>query len=241
MQERALPGLERLMDVCRKNNIVMDIEPPGRHPPRAGEMVGGLPFGPVLALVYARSRRMSFGGELDGIFLYQADDVDDMDEQSEEVRWGWPEIFKTSLFVFAGEPALAYYFATVPVLADEKGMQPVVRIDGYEDLYALPIASSVDRFFDTYSRSLERQVELVRSEAESKARLEAKLGPRFQDSLSSLFYEHPPRINFPWEVPDLIARDEPLVKMLRAGRFDFLMESCAEAREWVGKVLAAST
>jgi hypothetical protein len=54
--------------------------------------------------------------------------------------------------------------------------------------------------------------------------------------------EQRPTLGFPWEVPDLIARDEPLVKLLQAGRFDFLMESCPDALAWVAKVLdAAST
>jgi hypothetical protein len=185
---------------------------------------------------------MAFCGELDGFYIHGADDVNELVERNQEESQRWPEIFRSSLFIFAGEPALLYCFATVPGLADGTGVQPVVMVDPYEDVYALPIASSVDRLFDTYSRSLERQVELIREEAESKARLEAEFGPPAPGSLSALLSEHTPRINFPWEVPDLIARDEPLVKLLQAGRFDFLMESCPDALAWVAKVLdAAST
>ncbi|KFA89861.1 hypothetical protein Q664_32510 [Archangium violaceum Cb vi76] len=157
---------------------------------------------------------------------------------NEEWRWDWSDPFR-GLLVFAKEQALAYYFATVPGLADEQGIQPVVWIDTYEDLYALPIASSIDRFFDTYSHSLERQVELIREDSEFKARLETESGPPAPDSLRALWSKDIPRINFPWEVPDLIARDESLVRLLRAGRFDFLMDGCEDAHEWVGKVLAA--
>lgn len=201
-----LPGLERLTEVCRRNGIPVELEPPSLHPPQSGEGVGGLPFDPVLAAVYARSRRMAFG-ELDGFHLYRVDDVSDLVRENEEVRWGWPEVFRTSLIVFAGEPALLYCFATVPGLADADGIQPVVKIDPYEDVVAIPVASSVDRFFDAYSHALERRGE---------------------------------PIHFPWGLPDVIARDTPLVELLRAGRFDFLMGGCQDIHQWVGKVLAAA-
>jgi hypothetical protein len=229
------------MTVCRENGIPMTLNPPPPHPPQAGVLVCGLPVDPVLAAVYACSGRVAFGGVLDGFYLHRANELQDLIEVNAERPRYWPEAFRTSLFYFGGEPALAYYYATVPKLADEQGMQPVVWVDTYEDLYALPIASSVDRFFDTYSYSLERQVELIRRHAESNARLEAEFGPPPPGSISELLAQDTPRINFPWEVPDLIARDEPLVKLLRAGRFDFLMEGCEEAHAWVGKVLAAAS
>jgi hypothetical protein len=240
-QAHPLPGLERLMAVCQKNGIPMDAQPPARAPPRAGERMCGLPFDPLLAAVYARSARVAFGGTLEGFYLNRADDSKDLIAHNEEVREFWPEAFRVSLVVFAGESALAYYFATVPSLADDKGIQPVVWVDTYEDLYAMPIASSVDRFFDTYSRALERWVELIREDAESKARDEAELGPPPPDSLSALLAEDTPVLNFPWDASDLIARDEPLVELLRAGRFDFLMESCPDALSWAAKVLAAAS
>jgi len=201
----------------------------------------GLPFDPLLAAVYVRSARMTFGGTLEGFYLYRANEAKDLIEENEAVREFWPEAFRRSLLVFAGEPALAYYFATVPTLADDKAIQPVVWVDTYEDLYAMPIASSVDRFFDTYSHSLERQVGLIREDAESKARREAEFGPPAPDSLRALLDEGTPRINFPWAVPDLVARDEPLVELLRAGRFDFLLESSPDALSWAAKVLAAAS
>ncbi|PTL81688.1 hypothetical protein [Vitiosangium sp. GDMCC 1.1324] len=178
----------------------------------------------------------------DEFFLFSSkpEDGSVFANQVKEWRQEWSAPFK-DLLVFAKEQALAYYYATVPKLADEQGIQPVVNVDTYEDLYALPIASSVDRFFDTYSRSLERQVELIREEAEFNARLEAEFGPPAPGSLRELLSAQTPRITFPWEVPDLIARDEPLVKLLRAGRFDFLMEGNKDAQEWVGKVLAAAS
>lgn len=240
-REHVLPGLERLMDVCQRNGIPAVFERPSRHPPRAGDMVGGLPFDPILAAVYARSRSMAFGGELEGFYLYRADTVRELVDANERVREGWPEELRASLSVFAGEPALLYCFATVAGLAGETGEQPVVRVDPYEDVVAVPVASSVDRFFDTYSHALERQVELIREDAGFKARLEAEFGPPAPDSLRALRSKDRPRITFPWEVPDLIARDEPLVRLLQAGAFDFLMGGCQDIHKWVGKVLAAAS
>ncbi|WNG33495.1 hypothetical protein F0U61_07595 [Archangium violaceum] len=198
-----------------------------------------MPFDPVLAEFYARSRRMAFG-ELEGFFLYRVDNVSDLARENEEVHWGWPEVFRTSLIVFAGEPALLYCFATVPGLADADGVQPVVKIDPYEDVVAIPVASSVDRFFDAYSHALERRMELIRQEAEFNARFEAEFGPSAPDSLRTLVSKDTPGTHFPWSVTDLMARDASLVELLRAGRFDFLMGGSEDIHQWVEKVLAAA-
>jgi hypothetical protein len=140
----------------------------------------------------------------------------DLGRVNEEWRRDWPEPFR-SLLVFAKEDRLAYYFATVPALASESAPQPVVKVDVHEELYALPVASDVDRFFETYSRYLEALVASPDYEEDGAAAL-----------------------TFPWDVPELIARDQPLVELLRAGRFDFLMAKSADARKWVSQVVAAS-
>ncbi|WP_309892570.1 hypothetical protein [Archangium sp.] len=112
---------------------------------------------------------------------------------------------------------LAYHYATVPRLADARGLQPVVKVDVHEEPYAVPLASNVDRFFDTYSRYLESLV----AEPDYE-----ELGPAVR--------------TFPWQVPELIARDLPLVEMLQAGRFDFLMPKNEETRSWVAMILGAA-
>jgi hypothetical protein len=89
-----------------------------------------------------------------------------------------------------------------------------VKVDVHEDLYALPVASDMNRFFEVYSRYLEA---LVRA-------------PSYEEDGSSALV-------FPWHMPELIAQDQPLMEMLRAGRFDFLMEGNADARRWVEEVL----
>jgi hypothetical protein len=104
-------------------------------------------------------------------------------------------------------------------LADAQGRQPVVHVDTYEEPYALPVASNVDRFFDTYSRYLEAAVAAA------------------PDYLA----EGAPPFSLPWGVPELLARDEALVESLRAGRFNSLMlADDLETQAWIAKVLGAS-
>ena len=54
---------------------------------------------------------------------------------------------------------MLYRFATVPPLASPEGLQPVIFLDPYETMYALPVASNLHQFFETYTRYLEMQLE----------------------------------------------------------------------------------
>ncbi|WP_309893512.1 hypothetical protein [Archangium sp.] len=119
------------------------------------------------------------------------------------------------MIVFGGD---LYTYATVPRLADEQGRQPVVRVDTYEEPYALPVASNVDRFFDTYSRYLEAVV----------------ADPDYQRTGDS-------DLLFPSHATELLARDERLVELMRAGRFDSLMKIRDDStRRWVAKVMGTA-
>jgi hypothetical protein len=44
-----LPGLEWLMAVCQRLNLRLETLPPAREPLKAGSLLEGLPFDPVLA------------------------------------------------------------------------------------------------------------------------------------------------------------------------------------------------
>lgn len=112
------------------------------------------------------------------------------------------------------ETGFSYYFATVPRLADSRGVQPVVHVDGYE-AHAVPVASSVDRFFDTYSRYLELMV----------------VDPGY-------IYDRVAEVGFPWGVSQLIAQDEPLMELVRAGRFDFLTGDYEAGHRWTPRLLS---
>lgn len=214
MESVRLSGLERLLDVCRRLGLRADVTPPRRTQPVVGSAICGHPLDPVLAAVYAQ-----FG------YVYVAEDVyvlrvDERENQLEtQNRWWnerWQPQLAMPLSLFGGKASLAYFLATVPGLADESGWQPVVQVDTNEldGPYALPLASNVDRYFDVYSRYLEALV----------------THPSFTaDGMTAL--------TFPWEVPELFARDERLVELIRAGSFAPLMPG-PEERAWAARVVA---
>jgi hypothetical protein len=84
------------------------------------------------------------------------------------------------------------------------------------DRFVLPIASDVDRFFDTLSRYIEILVE------DEGYRLDGIRG-----------------VEFPDNVPELIARDRRLVEMIVTGRFDFIMNLGDEFQDWLARVKSA--
>ncbi|KFA93610.1 hypothetical protein Q664_08435 [Archangium violaceum Cb vi76] len=131
---------------------------------------------------------------------------------NEGMRQNDAEAFHSSL-VFGQEPNLAYYYGTVPELADPQGVQPVVYIDAHDQPLILPVASSIDRFFDLFSRYLEAMAE----------------DPLYVE-------EHHSSIAFPWDVPELVARDEPLVRMVEANHFDILLKDDEHSRNWLARI-----
>jgi hypothetical protein len=222
MKMLPLPGLDRLLEAIKKYELPVRESPPAASVRSPGEPLLGRPFDPMLAAFYER-----LGGLTLHLELYIASCDARMDEvhlENKRAQSHWPEPFR-SLLVFGGQEALAYRYATVPSLADAQGLQPVVEVDPYEDIYALPVASNVDRFLDTYARYLELLYET----------------PEFRDDPDA----RPP---FPSGVPELIAEDRALVGMLVEGRFDSLMfqpeiqseETQEYLRRWVAKLRATS-
>jgi hypothetical protein len=120
-----------------------------------------------------------------------------------------------SSLLFGQIPSLAYYLATVPALADSKGIQPVIFINGYEGDQVLPVASNVDEFLRMFSIYLERAV----------ARPEFVVERRI-------------RLQFPESVQDVVARDLRLVEAMSSGSFGWLIRT-EESREWVSGVVKA--
>ncbi|WP_309892325.1 hypothetical protein [Archangium sp.] len=209
----ALPGLERLMEVCRRLSLRLEILPPASEPLKAGDLLEGLPFDSVLATVYARLGYAAFGTGVKGWGLLQSDEqVHGLEKENKWWREAWWEELGEPMIVFGGD---LYTYATVPRLADERGRQPVVQVDTYEEPYSLPVASNVDRFFDTYSRYLEAVF----------------ADPDYQQTGKS-------DLLFPWHVTDILSRDERLVELMRAGRFDALMKIGDDStRRWAAKVM----
>jgi len=218
MQPMALPGLERLMDVCERLNLNLETLPPARAPLKAGCLLEGLPFDPVLASVYARLGHARFATGLGGAgwkLKHSDDQVHKLEEENK--RWrerGWEELGEP-VIVFGGN---LYTYATVPSLADERGWQPVVEVDTYEpDPVVMPVASNVDRFFDSYSRYLEAVV----------------ADPRYLETGDT-------ELLFPLHATDILARDERLVELMRAGRFDALMKNGDDSiRRWAARVMGS--
>jgi hypothetical protein len=210
---RPLPGLERLTGTCRRLGLPVKLPPPIPAAPREGESVLGQPIDPLLAAVYQRLGDATFGD----FFIERPDpsDPDGLYQWNEWVKRRNEEPFRSCL-LFAKTPGLAYFYAVVPRLADARGRQPVLYIDNHDERVVLPIASDVDRFFDTYSRYLEALVQAP-------------------DYTPGEFWA----LSFPWSVPELIARDRPLVELLMAGRFEGLMTTATAEREWLQQVKSA--
>ncbi len=216
MESMVLPGLERMIEVCQRLNLSLEILPPARDPLKAGELLEGLPFDSVLATVYTRLGYAAFGPGMKGWGLLQSDDqVHELQKRNNWWREAWWEELGEPMIVFGGD---LYTYATVPRLADERGRQPVVQVDTYEEPYSLPVASNVDRFFDTYSRFLEAVV----------------ADPDYQQTGKS-------DLLFPWDATEFLARDERLVELMRAGCFDSLMKIGDDpTRRWFAKVTGRS-
>ncbi|AKJ07356.1 hypothetical protein ATI61_111308 [Archangium gephyra] len=204
----ALPGFERLLEVCQGRAHPLKLEPPLPSGGPVEPSVAGQPMDPQLAALYARAGYLWVRDEL-YLFPARHERRPDLHRVNAHWRKDWAEPFG-SLLVFAKDDRLAYCYATVPSLADARGVQPVVWIDVYEALYAVPVASCVDHFFTTYARYLETAP---------------------QDSADG--EDSPPRRTFPWNASEAIARDAELVRRVQAGHFDFLMKESARAREWV--------
>lgn len=216
----ALPGLDRLMEVCQRLNLGLETSPPAHEPLRAGSSLEGLPFDPVLASVYGRVGHAAFATELigKGWILDRSDDqVRQLEQNNKWWRENWWEELGEPVIVFGGD---IYTYATVPRLADGEGRQPVVVVDTYEpDAHVMPVASNVNRFFDSYSRYLEALV----------------AHPRYRESGK-------PELTFPWDATEILARDERLVELMRSGGFDALMKNMKESnatRRWVAQVMGA--
>jgi hypothetical protein len=214
MESMALPGLERLMEVCQRLDLGLKTSPPAREPLKAGSPLEGVPFDPVLASVYARLGHAVFAPKVLRWVLTRSDDqVHRLEEDNKRWREKWWKELGEPVIVFGGD---VYAYATVPGLADGEGRQPVVLVDTYEfEPQVLPVASNVDRFFDTCARYLEAKVSEPRYRASGKA-----------------------GIRFPHDAIEILARDERLVELMRAGRFDSLMRHVdEETRRWAARVM----
>ena len=207
-----LPGLDRLIAVCQQHSLPLELSPSLALAPRAGEPVLGEPFDPQLAEAYQRLG----AAELGPLTLFGPHSGEEGLIPKNEWLRQYDFVHTRSSHVFGKETGFAYYHGTVPRLANSQGLQPVVFISEYEDKYAAPVASSVDRFFHLYSRYLELLV----------------ADPCYGQDYASL-------PSFPWDMAHLIKRDEPLMEQVFAGRFDFLADNYRDALGWLHELRTA--
>ena len=200
-------GLDRLLEVVSKHGVPIETIPAGRMPPRPGDRLHGKPVDPLLAGAFSRFGKLVVGRLGWDTWLLLPGDEEKNGLVLENDEWQsyfphtfWPEHFR-ALMLFGSD--MRYRFATVPELANSEGRQPVVFLDPYEEIHALPIASDVNRFFDTFSRYVEVMVE----------------DPDYQAGGA-------PGVGFPYDVTKLIARDTQLLGMIKEGRFDRLTYEC---------------
>jgi hypothetical protein len=207
-----LPGVNRLIAVCRQRSLSLKLSPPLASAPKEGEAVFGESFDPQLAAIYQRLGASEFGP----LTLYgPSSEREGLIPRNEWLR-AYDGVHLQSSHVFGWETGFAYYYGTVPRLADSQGLQPVIYIDDHEAKYAVPVASSVDRFFDAYSHYLELM------------------------AVDSEYVHHGVSvINFPWSMAQVIARDTPLMEQVFAGRFDFLTNGYRDALDWLQQLRAA--
>jgi hypothetical protein len=208
-----LPGLDRLLNTCRKHGLPLEFSPPLATPPSAGELLFSQPLDPMLAAFYQRTSEASLGTF--SFFRPDQDPEKGLFPKNESFKRDGREPFRSSL-LFGKKTGFSYYLGTIPALADSAGLQPIVYITFYPaEVFSAPIASNLDRFFDVYSRYLELMV--------------------VDDDYVETGI---PSVTFPWDVAHLVAQDGALIELIRTGRFSSLVDNDREAQEWVSTVLS---
>lgn len=207
-----LSGLDRLIAVCRHHSLPLELSAPPTSAPKAGDLVFGEPFDSQLAAAYQHLGPSELGPLL--LFGRHSGEEGLIPENEELRKYDWGPA--RSMLLFGKEAGFAYYYGTVPRLASHQELQPVVHVDCHETIYAVPIASSVDRFFSLFARYLELLV------------ADPGYGQRGATT-----------IHFPWGMAPLVARDEPLMEQVLAGRFDFLADNHPDALEWFHRLKTA--
>ncbi|MCP3136575.1 hypothetical protein [Pyxidicoccus xibeiensis] len=205
-----LVGLERLIRVCREHGFPARLEPAITQAPAVGEELLGGQLDLELAAFQTRFEKATLA---DLMVYSRGTEPDGILRVNEMMRRRGREPFP-SCVLFAQVPGFAYYFGAVPALADARGVQPVLYIDNHDERCIVPVASSVDHLFGTYARfleTLEERPEYVPGEYSSAT--------------------------FPFAVPDLVAEDTALLRLLEAGRFDGLVSMDAESQDWLQRVL----
>ena len=212
MQEvtEPLPGLKLLLDALESHGISASLDPPVPFAFRAGEVVLGKPFDPILAKLYA----FCDGGKIGDLRLFGMSTPEGgLAKFNESLRHReGPRL--QALFRYASVDSLPQYLATVPSLAGADGAQPVVLLSTFDEQVIEPIASNADRALGIYARLVEATLQTTGS------------------------LDEPAGIDFPRRFIELIGQDRALVQMVKKGLFDELVSTQRDSRTWVEELLA---
>lgn len=190
----ALPGFEQLLATCRRHGLPVELWAPTGLP-RTGEILG-TPLDPELAQVFA----VASGGYVWDLFLFGGPGAArELAADNADARLGSDEPLYNQLVMYAQVGHQAAYLATVPALANARGLQPVVYADFNEAPEIRPLASTVDRGFASVDAYINRMLA--------------------QGTLDAADLEHLP---FSLALPDLVPSDGDLMALINAGRFDTL-------------------
>lgn len=209
-----LKGFDFLVEFCRNHQLELDLAPPALTPVDT-QMVFQTDPDPQLAAMLRKNN----GGLLWRLHLYggpgASNDLVERNRSLREIRDDIP--FLTDMILFGEAAYQAVFWATIPALARPDGIQPVVYLDFNEVPKILPIASSIDRAFYLLGQYLE----ILKSRFGS---INVGAGEYF----------------FPWDIPDLVAKDQDLTQLLNSGKLDVYTKTDPEAAEWVKKIKNAN-
>ena len=188
------PGFNHLVAQCRKLRLTCQLpDPTGQLPDTERNL--GAPLDPYLRVLLSRFN----GGRLWDLYLYggkgSPNELLTINKEMRLVSDDLPDLSDFLLFAQIGHQAT--HLAVMPALANSEGLQPVAYLDLNEGMKVLPLASNVDACFELLARYLEMLV--VRSGDVEKGAME---------------------LLFPWHLPDLLASDEALMRLVNQGKFD---------------------
>lgn len=202
-------GFAALQQTCARLKIVADFGPAAATVP---DTLLGAPLDPELRALYLAHDGIRWSASDFYLRIYPLTGPDAIEWRNISQRRSpddyVPPYPFDSIIVFAQYGLRASYLATIPVLADKTGHQPVLYVDAHETVWAVPIASSVDRAFALISSYLE--------------------GAIAQYGRSGLV-----EAQFPLGMPRLVASDTALVARIKAGVFSKWIGEDVFVQGWI--------
>lgn len=202
-------GFSALQRVSARFGITTDFGPP---PPNVPETMIDAPLDPELRPLYQMYDGMHWRAPDFDLRIYPLTGPDALEWRNLSQRRSPDDYVPAypfdSLIIYAQYCLRASYLATIPALADQSGCQPVLYVDTHETVWAVPIASTVDGAFALISRYLEDTV--------------ARYG---RGGVSE--------VQFPLDIPGLVANDAALVTRVKSGAFAKWIRGDASIQAWL--------